>query len=87
MLQVHKVIAGSIADRDGRVLKGDRVMSINGRDLRGVSHGEALHILKAPSPKVVLVLARDKNGLPLQLNGTTERDVKRRLDHVNSKGG
>ncbi|KAG8195304.1 hypothetical protein JTE90_028451 [Oedothorax gibbosus] len=57
-ITVHKVISGSIADRDGRVMKGDRVMSINGRDVRGVSHGEALHILKAPSPRVVLVLAR-----------------------------
>lgn len=84
-ITVHKVISGSIADRDGRVQKGDRVMSINGRDLRGVSHGEALHILKAPSPKVVLVLARDKNGSLLQQNGTIEKEVKRKHDYTNNK--
>ena len=46
MLQVHKVIAGSLADRDGRIQKGDRVLSINGRSTKGVSHREALSILK-----------------------------------------
>ena len=45
-LQVHKVIAGSLADRDGRIQKGDRVLSINGRSTKGVSHREALSILK-----------------------------------------
>ena len=40
------MIAGSLADRDGRIQKGDRVLSINGRSTKGVSHGEALKILK-----------------------------------------
>jgi C-terminal processing protease CtpA/Prc len=40
------VIAGSLADRDGRIQKGDRVLSINGRSTKGVSHREALSILK-----------------------------------------
>ena len=37
-LQVHKVIAGSLADRDGRIQKGDRVLSINGRSTKGITH-------------------------------------------------
>ena len=45
-LQVHKVIAGSLADRDGRIQKGDRVLSINGRSTKGITHREALSILK-----------------------------------------
>ena len=44
--QVHKVIAGSLADRDGRIQKGDRVLSINGRSTKGITHREALSILK-----------------------------------------
>ncbi len=40
------MIAGSLADRDGRIQKGDRVLSINGRSTKGVSHREALSILK-----------------------------------------
>lgn len=44
--QVHKVITGSLADRDGRIQKGDRVLSINGRSTKGITHREALSILK-----------------------------------------
>ena len=44
--QVHKVIVGSLADRDGRIQKGDRVLSINGRSTKGITHREALSILK-----------------------------------------
>ena len=45
-LKVHKVIPGTLADRDGRIQKGDRVLSINGRSTKGVTHREALSILK-----------------------------------------
>ncbi|CAL1281867.1 unnamed protein product [Larinioides sclopetarius] len=80
-ITVHKVIAGSIADRDGRVLKGDRVMSINGRDVRGVSHGEALHILKAPNPRVLLVLAR---GVHVQHPSESVTEIKKQPAPVQS---
>ena len=39
---MHKVIAGSVADRDGRIQKGDRVLSINGRSTKEITHREAL---------------------------------------------
>merc|ERR550525_498799 len=63
-ITVHKVIAGSLADRDGRIQKGDRVLSINGRSTKGVSHREALSILKAPRAEVVLVLSRSRSVTP-----------------------
>lgn len=43
---MHKVIPGTLADRDGRIQKGDRVLSINGKSTKGVTHREALSILK-----------------------------------------
>ncbi len=46
------MIAGSLADRDGRIQKGDRVLSINGRSTKGVSHREALSILKVGVLKI-----------------------------------
>ena len=54
LFQVHKVIPGTLADRDGRIQKGDRVLSINGRSTKGVTHREALSILKVwrHSPKL-----------------------------------
>merc|ERR1719277_1387115 len=63
-ITVHKVIAGSLADRDGRIQKGDRVLSINGRSTKGVTHREALSILKAPRAEVVLVLSRSRSVTP-----------------------
>merc|ERR1719264_970155 len=63
-ITVHKVIAGSLADREGRIQKGDRVLSINGRSTKGVSHREALSILKAPRAEVVLVLSRSRSVTP-----------------------
>lgn len=44
--QVHKVLSGSPAERDGRLQKGDRILSINGRNMKGVTHRESLAILK-----------------------------------------
>ncbi|RZF43896.1 hypothetical protein LSTR_LSTR007232 [Laodelphax striatellus] len=57
-ITVHKVLAGSPADRDGRIQKGDRILSINGKRMKGVTHRESLTILKAPRPEVVLVVSR-----------------------------
>merc|ERR1719264_2103366 len=65
-ITVHKVIAGSLADRDGRIQKGDRVLSINGRSTKGVGHREALSILKAPRAEVVLVLSRSRSVTPAE---------------------
>ncbi|XP_063875652.1 serine/arginine repetitive matrix protein 2-like isoform X2 [Scylla paramamosain] len=69
-ITVHKVIPGSLADRDGRIQRGDRVLSINGKNLRGVSHKEALSILKSPRPEVVLVLSRSRSVTPQESNMT-----------------
>ncbi|CAG0916530.1 unnamed protein product [Notodromas monacha] len=45
-ITIHRVISGSVADRDGRVQRGDRILSINGRGLKGLTHSEAMNILK-----------------------------------------
>ena len=57
---MHKVIQGSIADKDGRIRKGDRILSINGRIIKGATqtYRDALEIMKAPRPEVVIVLSR-----------------------------
>ena len=53
------MIAGSLADRDGRIQKGDRVLSINGRSTKGITHREALSILKV---KLLLTLSIQCNA-------------------------
>lgn len=44
---------------------GDRVLSINGRLVRGATHKEALEILRSPRPEVVLVLSRPSGNSDL----------------------
>ncbi|XP_064474815.1 uncharacterized protein LOC135388883 [Ornithodoros turicata] len=58
-ITVHKVIAGGLADRDGRIRKSDRILSINGKTMKGATHREAIDILKAPRQEVVLVISRE----------------------------
>ncbi|RWS06039.1 uncharacterized protein B4U79_01647 [Dinothrombium tinctorium] len=72
-ITVHKVISGSIADRDGRIKKGDRILSINGKILKGLTHREALNILKSPRPEVVLVLSRPNGNSLDSINGYHSR--------------
>ncbi|XP_040567115.1 uncharacterized protein [Lepeophtheirus salmonis] len=69
-ITVHKVIPGTLADRDGRIQKGDRVLSINGRSTKGVTHREALSILKGPRAEVVLVLSRSRSVTPAEYDRT-----------------
>ncbi|XP_030832438.1 uncharacterized protein LOC579286 isoform X3 [Strongylocentrotus purpuratus] len=64
---VHKVIPHGLADRDGRIQRGDRLISVNGRVLKDVSHNQALGLLKTKRKDVVLVVAR-----PLELEETEE---------------
>jgi len=45
-IQIHRVIGGSLAERDGRILKGDRVLSINGKSTKGITHKDAIAALK-----------------------------------------
>ncbi|KAK0161815.1 hypothetical protein PV327_008227 [Microctonus hyperodae] len=59
-ISVHRVLAHSIADKDGRVHRGDRILSINGKSTRGLSHRESLAILKQPRSEIVLVISRAK---------------------------
>nr|CAD7568814.1 unnamed protein product [Timema californicum] len=81
-ITVHKVLTGSPADKDGRFQKGDRILSINGRSMKGVTHREALNILKAPRTEVVLVVSRtrpDYDGAPLSIDDFPLPSVKSSL--------
>lgn len=62
------MIPHGLADRDGRIQRGDRLISVNGRVLKDVSHNQALGLLKTKRRDVVLVVAR-----PLELEETGEQ--------------
>lgn len=44
--QIHKILTNSPAEKDGRLRKGDRILSINGLSMRGLTHRESLSVLK-----------------------------------------
>ncbi|XP_048583633.1 uncharacterized protein LOC5517610 isoform X2 [Nematostella vectensis] len=61
--QVRRILPGSVCDRNGKLQPGDRLISMNGESLTNVTHSTALHILKKPTDKVVLVILRDVHDL------------------------
>lgn len=38
--------SGSVAYKDGQLQKGDRIISINGKSMTGLTHAESVAILK-----------------------------------------
>jgi len=67
-ITIHRVLTHSIADKDGRMQRGDRILSINGRSTRGLTHRESMTVLKQPRSEVVLVVsrARTEDGCKLR---------------------
>jgi C-terminal processing protease CtpA/Prc len=54
--QVH----GGTAEADGRLMKGDQILSVNGQDLKSASQEEAAAVLKTVAGKVTMKLGRLK---------------------------
>lgn len=47
VLVIRSLVPGGVADQDGRLLPGDRLMFVNETDLEGSSLDYAVHILKS----------------------------------------
>jgi C-terminal processing protease CtpA/Prc len=86
-ISVHKIISGSLADRDGRMRRGDRVISINGKIIKGYTRQAALDILRSPRPQVVIVISRptDEQLLAQQTRLTSNYAFGSRSDLSNVK--
>lgn len=70
-ITVHRVLTHSIADKDGRVQRGDRILSINGRSTRNLTHRESMAVLKQPRSEVVLVVSRARMEEDCKLRSRT----------------
>lgn len=46
VIVIRSLVAGGLAERDGRLLPGDRLMFVNGTDLSHASLAQAVHVLK-----------------------------------------
>ncbi|CAG9857264.1 unnamed protein product [Phyllotreta striolata] len=63
---VSRITDGGVADKDGKLLVGDKVVSINGVDLTGAPHDLAVGMLTGVERFVRLVVERE---VPVESNG------------------
>ncbi|NWI02831.1 SCRIB protein, partial [Tichodroma muraria] len=59
---ISRIAEGGAAHRDGILRVGDRVMSINGVDMTEARHDQAVALLTAASPTIVLLVEREGAG-------------------------
>lgn len=72
-ITVHKVRSGSPAARDAKLQKGDRILSINGKSMKGLTHAESIAVLKEPVSEVIIVACVGKENPPTPVISSTSR--------------
>ncbi|XP_072239434.1 multiple PDZ domain protein [Leuresthes tenuis] len=86
VLIIRSLVPGGIADRDGRLLPGDRLMFVNESDLEGSSLDYAVHVLKSTGYGPVRIGVA--KPLPLELCGgltpISERSTRASCDDTDS---
>jgi len=55
-------VRGGTAEADGRLMKGDQILAVNGQDLKSATQEEAAAVLKTAMGKVTIKLGRLKAG-------------------------
>jgi C-terminal processing protease CtpA/Prc len=53
-------VHGGTAEADGRLMKGDQILAVNGQDLKSATQEEAAAVLKTAMGKVTMRLGRLK---------------------------
>ncbi|NXK42452.1 SCRIB protein, partial [Piprites chloris] len=61
---ISRIAEGGAAHRDGILRVGDRVISINGVDMTEARHDQAVALLTAASPTIVLLVEREGSEQP-----------------------
>ncbi|XP_017579550.1 FERM and PDZ domain-containing protein 2 isoform X2 [Pygocentrus nattereri] len=58
-IYIKSLVPGGAADQDGRIQIGDRLLEVDGYNLRGVTHGQAVESLKKTGEVVTLLIERE----------------------------
>ncbi|KAM9856979.1 LOW QUALITY PROTEIN: multiple PDZ domain protein [Aulostomus maculatus] len=86
VLVIRSLVSGGVADQDGRLLPGDRLMFVNETDLEGSSLDYAVHVLKSTGYGPVRIGVA--KPLPLELCGgltpISERSTRASCDDADS---
>ncbi|XP_025199580.1 multiple PDZ domain protein-like isoform X3 [Melanaphis sacchari] len=57
---ISDIVVGGVAGVDGRLMKGDQILAVNGQDVRNASQEEAAAVLKTATGRVILKMGRLK---------------------------
>ena len=57
--QIRRLLSGMVCAQDGQLQIGDRLVSVNGVSLKGITHSMALQLLKKPMELVTFVILRE----------------------------
>ena len=55
-IYISRIIPGGYSDRQGNLRRGDQILSVNGEDLEGAEHSQAVDLLKNAQGKIKLVV-------------------------------
>ncbi|XP_068208931.1 protein lap4-like isoform X3 [Palaemon carinicauda] len=84
-IYISKITAGGAAHKTGKLRMGDRILSVNGADMTGATHQEAVMALLNPPNEIVLSIRHDP-----QPKGLKEVVIKKLVGErlgMNIKGG
>ncbi|XP_046997593.1 multiple PDZ domain protein-like isoform X3 [Schistocerca americana] len=74
---ISDVVHGGTAEADGRLMKGDQILAVNGQDLKNSSQEEAAAVLKTATGKVAMRIGRLKAGSRGSSNpGSGDRSIE-----------
>ncbi|XP_067412215.1 pro-interleukin-16 [Emydura macquarii macquarii] len=75
-ITVHRVFPNGLASQEGTIQKGDEVLSINGKSLKGATHNDALAIMRqARQPRQAVIVTKkateEEKSLNVSVDSTT----------------
>ncbi|XP_038218105.1 protein scribble homolog isoform X17 [Zerene cesonia] len=70
---ISHIVPGGVAARSGKLRMGDRLVKVNGRELAGASHRDAVQLLLQPGATLTLSVRHDP--LPLGFQGRIQVEI------------
>lgn len=80
-IYISRIVEGAAAHRDGRLLVGDRIISINGIDMQDARHDQAVSLLTGIDKEIQLVVYRERL-IPKDANNSLEAPNLQKLPHM-----
>jgi len=86
---ISDIVAGGVAEADGRLQQGDQILSVNGEDMKQATQEQAAAVLKTLMGKLTMNLGRLKGSRPSSRRSSstsTEKSLKKSESSGNKKG-